>query len=320
MKGFLAFILVGLLFISSLGFVANRLQNPDFLVEQTKQANFYGRLTGQLTEVLPKDFVKGFPISNEEFAAITKEAVPENEFYSFLRVYAGAYLDYWTGKSPTIAVDYSLAKVKERAKVALTNKVVANYDKLPECTAEQARNWDISENFPTCRLAEGSLSRQSIDRQLSLLVSRAVDGLPANIKTSGVTEQQQANRNLFSTANKAIKIVWIATLLLVILMIVIWRQKSFIALAIALLFVGLVQIGFSLIAWDWIAQNVGDALAGSGKDNLAPIAADAVATALEVLKGTLDNLTIIILGTGGALLVLGIYAAIRGRKTLELPK
>jgi len=320
MKGLLAVVLVGLLFFSSLGYVAKRLQDPQFLVERTEQANLYGRITNQLTDVLPKDFVKQFPITNDEFIEVVKVAVPSQDFYRFLGVYSGAYLNYWTRQSETIDINYSLKEVKSRASSSLADKINKKYDKLPVCSVDQARRWDISAEFPSCRLAEGSISRESIEVQIKNLVNNAVASLPDNVAVSGISEKQQANRNLISTINSATKIIWIATLLIVVLMVAIWRQRSFMALAIALLFVGLVQIGFSLVAWDWIAENIGDAIAGSGNGNLAPLGLDAIAAAIEILKRTLDNLTIIILGSGGALLVLGIIAAIRGRQTINLAK
>ncbi|MEX1123764.1 MAG: hypothetical protein WEC81_01165 [Patescibacteria group bacterium] len=318
MKTLFGILLVGLLFISSLGYVAKRLENPEFLTDQTRKANLYGRVSGQLDTVLPNDFISGLPLDKKEVAEVIKDSITADEFYKFIGVYSKGYLDYWDGQSDDIKIDYSLTGVKDRANTSLNDKLTAKYDRLPICTVDQARGWDLTREFPNCRLSDGTVSDDSIKQQIGSLVTKTLSDLPDKITVDGADQKQQANRNLFSMVNTAIKVSWIATLVLILLMIIIFRRKAFFPLAISLLFVGLIQVGFSLVAWDWIAQNIGDALTGKNAGQLAPLGLDVAAAILEVLKTTLGNVTIITLGAGVTMLVLGIVGAVRGRKDISL--
>lgn len=317
MRTVLSIVLISLLFGGSLGYVSNRLQDPEFLVEQTKEVNLYGRLSGQLDKTLPAEFVSNYPLTEEEIADVIKTTITADEFYGFIDTYSTAYLDYWNSRSDTLLINYSLVGIKERGKTSLTNKFLSNYDKLPVCTAEQARSWDIAEAFPNCQLVAGSISKDSIERQLKGQVSQVLDSLPNEISVNGASAEQEIYRDNFTKVNNIIKITWIAILVLLIMMIAIFRSKAFIPIAISLLFVGLIQIGFSLVAWDWIATNVADYFTQYEASQLAPLAVDMAGAVLEVLKTALGNLTIIILGLGAALLVLGIISAVmRGKKAV----
>ncbi len=316
MRTLLSLILVFLLSVSSLGYVTKRLQNPEFLIAQAREVNFYGRLSSQLGENLPEGFIEGYPLTKEETTAVITETVDAETFYSFMEVYVGAYLDFMTGKSETVAFQYDLIPVKGRLVEAMATKLSAKYQNLPTCTSEQTRNWDIEEEFPVCKLPPGSVQESSIDSQLRSQLTEQVNQLPNQVNSNQNIENDNGLRNIVRIANTAINIAWIATLLIILLMLLVYRRKSFIPLAISLLFVGLIQVGFSLVAWDWIAQNISDIVANKfgGGAELAPLAIDMAGVIIDVLKRTLGNLTIIIIGTGGLLLVLGIIAAVRGNK------
>ena len=105
-------------------------------------------------------------------------------------------------------------------------------------------------------------------------------------------------------------------MVLIIIMMAIFRSRAFIPIAISLLFVGIIQIGFGMIAWDWIGTAVSDYFAGYDNSQLAPLVTDIAGAMLEVLKIALGNLTIVILGLGATLLVLGIVSGIRGKKSI----
>ncbi len=316
MKTLLSLILVFLLSVSSLGYVAKRLQNPEFLISQAREVNFYGRLSSQLGENLPDGFIEGYPLTKEETTAVITEAVDADTFYGFMEVYVGAYLDYLTGQSETVTFQYNLVPTKERLVEAMATKLIAKYQSLPTCTAEQTRSWDIEKAFPNCQLPPGSIEDGSVNSQLKSQLTKNVNQLPDEVNSNQSVGNDNGMRNIVKIANIAINISWIATLLVILLMLLVWRRKAFIPLAISLLFVGLIQVGFSLVAWDWIAQNISDALVGKfgGGGQLAPLAIDMAGVALDVLKKTLDNLTIIIIGSGAAMLVLGIIGAVRGNK------
>ena len=316
MKTILSLLLIILLFGGSLGYVSNKLQDPEFLVEQTREVDLYGRLSGQLDQTLPADFVEKYPLSSKEVAEVIKDTITADEFYEFISIYSTAYLDYWNQRTEEITINYSLIGIKERAKTSLTNKLLSNYHNLPECSVEQTRNWDIAEEFPVCRLAAGSIAGDSIERQLKGQVNQVLGELPDEIVTDGASEQQATYRENLSKANTVIKITWITILILILLMITIFRAKAFILIGISLLFVGIIQIGFGLVAWDWIATTASDYFAGSEVGQFTPLVIDLTGAILEVLKTALGNLTIVILGSGTALLVLGIISAVGGRKNI----
>ncbi|MEX1052017.1 MAG: hypothetical protein WEC83_01355, partial [Patescibacteria group bacterium] len=255
---------------------------------------------------------------HDETTDLITDVIDAETFYGFLDVYAATYLNYFTGKSDSLAFQYNLTEIKTRLVDNLTAKLLVKYSALPTCTSEQTRAWDIQKEFPNCQLPAGSVKAGSIETQLKTQVSGQVDQLPDEVNTTLTQGNNDSVRNVFKIANSAINIAWIATLLVLILLVVIWRRKSFVPIAIALLFVGLVQIGFSLVAWDWIAKNVADSL-GQGAGELTPLALEVAGTVIELLKKTLANLTIIILGAGGALLVLGIIGAVRGNKITAAP-
>lgn len=319
MRTLLSIVLVFLLFVGSLGYVAKRLQNPEFLVAQAREVNVYGRLTEKLGEVLPKGFIENYPLTKVEVKDVVTATVDADTFYNFLEVYAGGYVTYLSGKSETLDIQYSLVEVKSHLIETLTTKLSAKYQNLPLCTAEQTRGWDIEKEYPNCQLPPGSVQDSSIDSQLKRQIAGQVNQLPDNVSASETPEDKNGVRRIVMVANTAINIVWIATLLLLLLMLLIFRRKAFVPLGIGLLFVGVVQIGFGLVAWDWIAKNIADSIAGYSGSELTPLVLDMVALLLDVLKRTLGNLTIIILGSGGALLVLGIVAAVRGNKVVAAP-
>lgn len=319
MKTLLSIVLVFLLFVGSLGYVAKRLQNPEFLVAQAREVNVYGRLSEKLGTTLPEGFIEGYPLTPEELTSVITTTIDADTFYDFLQVYAGSYVTYLSGKSETLNIQYNLTEIKGRLVESLATKLSAKYQNLPTCTAEQTRNWDIKEEFPSCKLPPGSVKDSSIDSQLKSQLTEQVNQLPDEVNVNQTPDDKNGVRNIIMVANTVINIVWIATLLLILLMLLVFRRKAFIPLGISLLFVGIVQVGFSLVAWDWIAQNIGDSIAGYGSSELTPLALDMVAVLLDVLKRTLGNLTIMILGAGGALLVLGIVAAVKGNKVVAAP-
>lgn len=314
MRFFFVLILVGLLSVGSLGYVAKKVQDSEFLVERSKEVNLYSRLTNQIGSALPQAAIDNMPFDEDGITSIVKESIPADEFYSFLEKYTQTHLDYFSGRNRTINFEYSLTGVKDRAEQAIARELIKSYDNLEACTTDQIRRWSAADDFPECRLPEGAIERSSIERQLAALAGTALQEIPDEIVVDSVSDRQYSTRLVVSRANTVTNISWIAALVVALLMFIIWRARALIPIGLSLLFVGLVQIGFSLVAWDWLGESIKDFVTGSSDISFAELVIDIVVVSLEILKTALGNLTIVILGAGLATLVLGIVTSVRGRK------
>ncbi len=306
LKSFLSFLLIILLFLSTLGYTAKNLENPEFLIEQSRKTNLYGRLTGQIQSMVPKETQDGTKLSKEEMTEIIINVIDAETFYKVLEQYLTVTLGYVTGKSDELNFTYDLTTVEQDAVEEITQKALAKYAALPVCQQKDLSSWDPEKEFPTCKLPEGNVKDNEIERIFQKSATEGINTLPANISVTNPSEGLKSTRKAVIMVNQIVTIVWGLTALIVALMLLLLRGKAFRPLAVTFIIVGLLQIGFSLIAWDWIARAVGEFFGGSDAAAIAPIITDIVATVLEILKTTLGNISIVTLGIGVMFLVLAI--------------
>jgi len=315
LKTFFGFLLAVAVFFSTLGIVLIRLQNPDFLVKQAREINLYGRLADNLEPLLAHGSAEELSLTPQELNDALKTAIDGEQFYDFISLYLRAVIPWLTGDTNELQFSYSLAESKSRFRDQLSAKLTNKYENLPECQSNQLKNWGFDSGLPECRLSGGSAE---VEIQIDSLVGARVDELPDDILLNEPSSNLLQMRANVIRAGQAVKAVHLATVVLIGLMLLIWRARALTTIGGAFLFVGLVQLGFSLVAWDWVGRNVADLLSGGGESaQLAPIGLDLATTILEVLKTALGNLTILTLSSGVLMIILGL---IYGRKPVSKEK
>jgi len=317
MRAFLNLLLVGLLFLSTLGFVFNRVTDSKFIASQARETNLYGRLTTQIETTLPEQFTKNSGLTGEDLSTIVRDSIDADTFYTTLEGYLKSQIDWLTSKEDNNNFSFNLAPIKESAVERITQKQVIEYNKLPICTAEQARLWSVEKGLPECRL---NSSDDNIEQALRASTEEGLSELPATLSTPSPSEEMQRTRNVVTKAGQITLIVWLLTIGLIALYILLLRQRAFFPLATTFILVGLLQVGFSLIAWDWLGRIVTESFQNQeGFGELIPLVVDVATTVLNVLKRSLGNISIITLSIGVLFLVLGIVSAIHRPKKKENP-
>lgn len=308
-KTFLSFPLIVLLFLSTLAYTVYRLENPAFLSGQAREVNLYGRLSNQLETVLPKELSDGLPLPKSDIAEVIRSSIDGPVFYDFLDKFLTSELDWLTGRTDQLAFSYSLSGVKHKAQDALAAKLIARYSSLPACKATELKNWENDQGIPTCKLPETKVASRDVDRVMIASAAKSLADIPDTVTISG--EGQASARTKVVMILKGVTITWAATAIFLALYLVILRRRAFWPLAGIFLVVGLLQIGFSLIAWDWLARTISDSLTGKVDGSILPLLVDLVGVTLEVFKTILGNLSIFFLVSGGVLLVLAVINKIR---------
>lgn len=310
-RSFFIFILTGLLFLASFGYVVYRLQDPQFVVEQSRSVNLYGRLVGNVGQFLPADELQSLGLSNTDVTDILKSGLDGEQFYDFMGVVLGAYLPWLSGRTDSLSYSYELISVKQHLTEATEAKLLARYYGLPLCSAVQLRTWSFDNGLPSCQLAAGTLKAKSITNSAHLAATKLTEGIPDTLSASQASSTLLAVKVKAALAFKIIYAIWAATLLLGLLYLLIFRSSGFISLAVCFLLVGLLQIAFSLVGWDWITKTIGDFVGGSGEaKSIAPIVIDLVSVILGAMKTVMGNISIGFLVSGVVLLVLGIISKI----------
>src|SRR3989344_2943933 len=105
-KTLFGFLLVALIFTSSLGFTVNKVKNPKFINHQVREVNLYGRLSSNLSNVLPDELFDSSPFSREDFVDILTSAIDSQTFYDFTDKASVAYLCWLTGATPNLDFGY----------------------------------------------------------------------------------------------------------------------------------------------------------------------------------------------------------------------
>ncbi len=299
-------IVINLLFLSSLAWTLGRLQNPDFLVERSKDINLYGRLSEQLVKLLDQSDKPVLGLSAASQGEIIATAVPPEEFYLFLDQYLTATLGYLTGQKDDLTFHYPLTKTKERIESSATDRILADYYNLPDCRSIQLKDWRFDVELPVCQLPSSSTGQNDITRLANRLVENQLSSLPDEFSVTGPSDKLITARQVISKLTRLFQLVWLATALAVAGYLLVWRRKALFGLATACLTVAVVEVGFSLIAWDWLARTVNELIGGSGSAGLTITLIDLVATLMEVMKTIWGNLAIGFFGAGAGFLVLGV--------------
>ncbi len=318
-KSFCVLLLSILLFFSTLGYVVNRLGDSKFVVEQARSVNLYGRLVGNIGQLLPAGQTKSFGLDNTDVTDIIKSAIGADQFYDFTESFLDAYLPWLTNKTESVVFSYELRSVKQRLADSAASKILTNYNSLPLCRSAELRDWNFEQGLPSCQLPEGTLKSKSVANLANLAATKLTEGIPDSLSVSQSPSQLLTIRANVTLANKIVQTIWGATLLMMLLYWLIWRASGLISLSICFLLVGILQIVFSLVGWDWLTKTASDFVDGTGgAKSIAPVIIDLVAVILGVMKTTLGNISIGFLVSGGILLVLGIVTKLKTAKFIQL--
>jgi hypothetical protein len=326
-KGLFNLVLIGLIFLSSVAYTLYKLEDPNFLAEQARKVNLYGRISNQFDNFMPEDFNFVFSLTKEETKSILTYAVDGQTFYDFLGKYLTVNVDWLTGKTNDYNFTYDVTAIKNRARDRSTEIAITRYNNLPLCQANQLRTWNATTAFPVCRLSNTASTTQSdVENMLSTQIntfftSTNEQGQPIITDTMKLTQpssELSSWKNSVSTITKGMYITWLITLGFLILYLLVLRRRAFWPLAIIFLIVGLLQIGFSFIAWGWLARALADAFTGTSAASMSSVIADAIGVTMEVLKTIMGSLSIYTLGIGGIMLILAIFFAVKKPKVLPV--
>lgn len=312
-KAIWALLLVGLLFFSGLFAIFYRAMDSQFLVARAREVNLYARLTNQVTLLTGNSSEQKQLLTKEELTEVIQTGIGADRFYDFLGQYLTAVLSYLkTGQDPDF--HYDLAPVKQSLSDRSLEKVLAGYNQLPICRANELRSWQFIEQLPSCKLSDAPpgdditrLARQVTDSQF--------ESLPDQITLTDPQPDSALakNKDIIIRLLWLAKIVWLTTGLFLLAFLAVWRRHGFFSLAVVFILVGLVQVAFGLIGWDWLAKLIGEAASGGAKD-LAPLISDLATTIIQVLKTAAGNISIITLGIGATFIALTLFSR-QGHRT-----
>lgn len=326
-KTLLNFILIVLIFVSTVGYTLNRLQDPEFIITQAREVNVYGRVTNFLPTLFPATEIPGLPLSQADQILIITSAINGETFYDFLNKYLTFHLGWFKGEIKEYQFEYNFIQAKARAETKTTEILLTRYNQLPLCRANQLRGWDASTTFPECKLSNEIVTVDSDIGKMFASLSKnfinATDSAGKEIFPSVMVLDSPSNnliqaRQFITTTNKIVNAIWLITAIFLALYLVILRRRAFFPLAFIFIVVGLLQIGFSYIAWDWLARALVDFFADSDLKEMLALIAEVVATSLEFLKTIMGSLSIISLTTGAISLLIGIILNFRKPKVISL--
>lgn len=310
-KSFVILLLTTLLFLATFGYVIYRLQDPQFVVSQSRSVNLYGRLASNIGEFLPADELEKSGFNATDVTDVLKAGMDGDRFYELEATALNAYLPWLTGKTDSLSFSYPLQETKTKLTDSAKAKILTKYGNLPVCTSAQVRDWSFESGLPSCQLPSGTLKAKSIDNLANQTATKLTEGIPDFLSANQPPAQLIAARANIALVFRVIYAIWAATLLLALLYLLIFRSSGFFSLAICFLLVGLLQIAFSLVGWDWITKTIGDFIGGSGEaKSIAPIIIDLVSVILGAMKTVMGNISIGFLISGGILLVLGVVGKI----------
>ncbi len=317
-KSLFGFIIINLLFLASLGLVAYRLQSPDFVLSQARSVNLYGRLTSNIEPILANSDLKSIGLESSDAVEVLRAAVDGEQFYGFVGAALKSYLPWLTGQTDSITFSYDLAPAKEKMTDELSAKILARYNSLPVCTTPQLRGWDFKDRLPSCQLAPKTVQEKTLQSQATSLALKVVEPIPDRLTAGEPSAKLTRIRSVLAQVFRSVYVIWGLTVLLISLFLLIYRRNGLTTLATCFLFVGLLQVAFGFIGWDWIARNVADLIGGSGEAKaLIPLGIDLASVIIQSLKTVLGNISIACLIFGGVLLVWGLVSKLTGAKTIQ---
>ncbi|MBI4948009.1 hypothetical protein HY844_00400 [Candidatus Berkelbacteria bacterium] len=316
-KSFFNFVLIWLVFFSSLGYTLNQLQQPEFLTEQLREAKTYERLSSHTETFLPKENIENLPFNNQDLEDIIKSTIDANTFYDFTDKWLTAYINWFKSDDQFVGFSYNLTQIKEKLVTTATDKALVRYDSLDVCTNKQLTAWDATKGLPECKISSSASDSNTVKPLFKAQIENQIKELPDTFKTGDTPSPLELKiKESVKAANKAILIIWVATFLFIALYFVFFRAHAFMSLSIIFIIAGLLEIGFGLIGWEWLRNSLVDGFK-TQQELFAALLVDISASIIEVMKTILGNLSIITLSLGAVSLILGIYFAIKSRsKTL----
>lgn len=311
-KALFNFILIWLVFLSSLGYTINRLEDPEFLTAQVREAKLYDRLTAHLDAVFPKNEVDKLPFTNEDLRQIITKTIDANTFYDALGSAASAYGNWLQGNNSTIGFSYDLAPLKEQFITNATDTALAAYASQPVCKSQEIANWGRGDALPECRLSGNDTGETTLKPLVQKQLNETIGKLPNTLVSGEASPELLRARETVHLVNKVILTIWLVTFAIILLYLVLLRARAFFSLAIIFIVAGLLEIGFGLIGWEWIRQTLVDLFSNQGA-TWATFVVDLTASLVEILKTILGNLSIISLSLGGLFLILGVFFGFKSR-------
>ena len=310
-KTFFSIILAGLIFLSAIALTLFQLESPKMLIGQAQKVDLYGKLSARLADVDTSALVKQSNFSNKDMAEIITYAIDGKTFYEMLETSSTAYINYVTGKSKDFKLTLDLKGVKSRAQEKLIGRASSNYDNYPLCKGKEISGWNVNSK---CKLPNNSLSDSDLSR-LSRSQSQVIlDQIPDTLNYDQPSKSLESTRNTVSRVNKGVYLLWFITIFLILLFFMISRVGAFWPLSISCILAGLLLLGFSMIGWDYLVRTLTEFLSASTKANPWTELGIAFGTQLiGTLKTFMGNLSIGILGTGGACIILAV--AMRFKKS-----
>ncbi len=324
LKTLLNFLLIVLLFTSTIGYVGYQLLKPGFLVHQAEKVHLYEQTTAQVGTFLPKDATNDLPFSTAEIQTILSKGIDANTFYTTLDQASTAYLNYITSRSSKVSYSLNLIPLKttvgDQAKATLS----ANYQSLPICKTSELKSWDATNSFPSCQLPTTNVQSRDVDALLGSQVDKILANLPDRWSAPPPSAGLSQTRERITQVLGLIRIAWLATLAVILLYILAFRKRAFLPLAFIFLVVGALEVAFSLVAWDYLKRLILDLVSHPDtSQQIISIAGTIADDIVQTLKTILGNLSIITLSIGGFFLIIwGFTRFGRAKKepALEIPR
>lgn len=307
-KALLSILLVALLSFTVITWSLLKMADPVYLNAKLKENNLYGRLADNLDLLIPDEIVDQTQTSKSEIASIIIKSIDSNEFYSITNTVSTGYLNYITGKTNSLDLEYDLKPIKDSMSQNSVNLAISRYYDLSECTAEAKKTWSAEGGFPPCKLSSSSTTSPDVEQMIrsEFNKSNVLDPIPDKIDVNTISPDLAKAQAKTARTIKIFKIIWIITALIALLMIVIYRRRSFIPLAVVFLLVGLINTVSSYLLWDWLANIINQSLKGASNNNLLPLLFDVVNSILQSMKTNLGNISIVCLIIGAVFLVFGL--------------
>jgi len=300
-KSFWALTFIGLLLLTMLTWSVSRLLSGKYLVDQLRGSKTYDRLLDNPS--IWREIQAG-NLSENQIKNLISQSITPDIFYGFAEGYLTAFTDWLTGRSPNLNYAYDMSNVKRRAKEAVAGMILSSYDNLPDCQSTQLKSWSFGEGMPECRLAGTSSSSPDIERLANQQAEEIVTQLPEQVEIKE-TARLNAFRGAVSRLLWGFRALWGVTAVWLLLFLLVQRRKAFFTLGLALLFSGLIAVGFNFFLWDWLTKTITDYLTGiSTIQNVLPLLNDLIGQLIASIKTFMGvcGISCVVLGLGNFVL------------------
>jgi hypothetical protein len=315
-KSFFSLLLIALLFASSIGVTVHRVKDPEFLGEQIRSANMYGRLSETLPKLIDDKMLEGTGFSKEDLATVITGSVDSAIFYDFADTAASAYLPWLTGETTELSFRYDLATLKANIRDRSVDRMLAKYAELPICNAGQIKSWSTENGLPSCQLPATNVRSNDVARLFGEQIDTVTTKIPAEL-VGKETAKLAETRMRVSTILRGIQLTWVITFIAFFLFLALLRRNAFLSLAFIFLLTGLIEAVFGLIAWDWVGKLVIDSMP-SQAGAVLPVMIDVATTGLDVLKHALASFSVVLIIVGAAFLFFWIFFRPKAKRPLPV--